>query len=146
MIESISKENIDEALPLIRSYQEFYKVANICDEKNKSFFSQFGESSPLGCQFLYREGSEAVGFASVYFTYASTITAKVGVLNDLYTSPNHRGKSIGKQLVEHCHNYAAKNGSARLQWVTAQDNEQAQKLYDSINTKKSTWHFYAYNT
>ena len=52
MIEIVSKNNIDEVLPLIRAYQEFYNVAEISDSKNKEFFSQFGESNPAGCQFV----------------------------------------------------------------------------------------------
>ncbi len=146
MIEDVSNKNIEEVLPLIRAYQEFYNVPEISDAKNKEFFSQFGTDSLTGCQFLYRQDSEVVGFATVYFAYASTITAKVAILNDLYTLPNMRGKGVGKRLIEHCREFAAKNNAVRLQWVTAPSNEQAQKLYDSLNTKKSTWHFYAYNT
>lgn len=146
MIEVVSKINLTEVLPLIRAYQEFYKVSEISDDRNAEFFAQFGESSPSGCLFIYREAGNVVGFATVYFSFTSTITAKVAVLNDLYTLPNCRGKGIGRQLIEHCRSYAEKNGAARLQWVTALDNEQAQKLYDSLDAKKSTWHFYAYNT
>lgn len=145
MIEPVSESNLEEVLPLIEQYQAFYKVKGISTQKNREFFSQFGESNPLGCQFIFRESGKAVGFATVYFTFTSTIASKVAVLNDLYTSPDYRGKGIGKQLIEHCHRYAVQQGSARLQWVTAPDNEQAQKLYDSMNTSKSTWHFYTYN-
>lgn len=146
MIEAVSKNNLIEVLPLIRAYQEFYKVSEISDDRNSEFFAQFGESSPAGCQFIYREAGNVVGFATVYFSFTSTIAAKVAVLNDLYTLPNSRGKGVGRQLIEHCRNYAAENGAVRLQWVTAPDNEQAQKLYESLNTGKSTWHFYTYNT
>ena len=146
MIEPVSKNNFHEVLPLIRKYQEFYKVFAISDEKNSEFFSQFGESNSSGCQFIYRESTKVIGFATLYFSFASTIAAKVAVLNDLYTLPNYRGKGIGRQLVEYCRVYALKNEAARLQWVTAPDNEQAQRLYDSMNTGKSTWHFYTYNT
>lgn len=146
MIEVVTKNNIDEALPLIRAYQEFYNVAEISDSKNKEFFSQFNETNPAGCQFIYRDNGAAVGFATVYFTYTSSIISKVAVLNDLYTESSLRGKGIGRKLVEHCHKFASSNGAARLQWVTAPANEQAQKLYDSMNTNKSTWHFYTYNT
>lgn len=144
MIEAVSKNNIQEVLPLIRAYQEFYNVADICDEKNLNFFSQFGVSNPDGCQFVYRESGKVVGFATVYFTFASTIPAKVAVLNDLYTLSDCRGKGVGRQLIEHCHDYAIDHGAARLQWVTATDNEQAQKLYDSMDTGKRTWCFYTY--
>lgn len=146
MIEVVSKNNMNEVLPLIRAYQEFYNVAEISDAKNLEFFSQFGESNPAGCQFAYRDNGEVVGFATVYFTYTSTIAAKVAVLNDLFTVSNLRGKGIGRELVEHGHKFASSQGAARLQWVTAPDNEQAQRLYDSMNTSKSMWYFYAYNT
>ena len=145
MIEAVSKDNLTEVLPLIREYQEFYKVSEISDDRNSDFFAQFGESSSAGCLFIYREAGNVVGFATVYFSFTSTIAAKVAVLNDLYTLPNCRGKGVGRQLIEHCRKYAAENGAARLQWVTAPDNEQAQKLYESLNTGKSTWHFYTYN-
>lgn len=146
MIEIVSKNNIAEVLPLIRAYQEFYNVASISDSKNEEFFSQFGESNPAGCQFLYRDNGVVVGFATVYFSYASSITSKVAVLNDLFTISNLRGKGVGRKLVEYCHQFASKNNASRLQWVTAPDNEIAQKLYDSMNTSKSNWHFYSYNT
>jgi len=146
MIEAVSKNNLAEVLPLIREYQEFYKVSEISDDRNSEFFAQFSESSPVGCQFIYREAGNVVGFVTVYFSFTSTITAKVAILNDLYTLPNYRGKGIGRQLIEHCRRYAAASGAARLQWVTAPDNEQAQKLYDSLSIGKSTWHFYTYNT
>ena len=145
MIEAVSSKNLEEVLPLIRKYQEFYKIQDIDDEKNRAFFSQFDENGSDGCLFLFRnEAGESVGFATVYFTHVSSIPARVGVLNDLYTLPTHRGKGIGKLLINHCLEFALKKGAARLQWLTAQDNQQAQMLYDSLNTKKSTWHVYTY--
>ena len=145
MIEFVSKDNLEEVLPLIRKYQEFYKITDISDARNREFFSQFGESNPFGCQFLFREEKQVLGFACVYFTHNSTLPAKVGVLNDLYCVPASRGKGIGRQLVEHCHAYVVDNGAARLQWVTAPDNEPANRLYQSMNTQQSNWHFYTYS-
>ncbi|MCJ8313388.1 MAG: GNAT family N-acetyltransferase [Saccharospirillaceae bacterium] len=146
MIEIVSKHNIDEVLPLIRAYQQFYNVSDISDSKNKIFFSQFGESNSAGCQFIYRDNGVVVGFATVYFSYASSITSKVAILNDLYTKTDSRGKGVGRKLIEYCHQYAASNNATRLQWVTSPQNKPAQKLYDSMNTKKSNWDFYSYNT
>ena len=144
MIEVVSKENLKEVLPLIRQYQGFYKVEDISDSRNEEFFSQFGEHNPSGCQFLFRQNGAVVGFATVYFTYSSTLPAKVAILNDLFTSPEMRGKGIGRKLIVHCRTYAAKNGAARLQWLTAPDNKQAQSLYDSLETGKSEWLLYTY--
>lgn len=146
MIEVVQNNNLEEVLPLIRMYQEFYKVKDISYEKNKHFFSQFGPESKEGCQFLYRSEGIVEGFATIYFSYASSITSKVAILNDLFTLPESRGKGVGRQLIEHCREYAKESGASRLQWVTAPDNEVAQKLYDSLDTGRSTWKFYTYNT
>lgn len=146
MIEPVSKQNLEDVLPLIEAYQTFYGVTEISSHGNREFFSQFGESSPWGCQFVFREEGRVIAFATIYFTFTSTIAAKVAVLNDLYVSPNFRRKGIAKKLIDHCRDYAKSEAAVRLQWVTAPENEQAQTLYDSMNTNKSTWHFYTYAT
>jgi GNAT superfamily N-acetyltransferase len=146
MIEPVSEHNLEEVLPLIRLYQEFYNIADIDDKRNRSFFSQFNEHGNKGCLFLYRNSEgEAVAFATVYFTYVSSIPAKVGVMNDLYTIQSHRGKGIGKELINHCLQFAKSKGAVRLQWLTAEDNVQAQRLYDSLDTKQSSWKIYTYS-
>ncbi|GAB2529547.1 GNAT family N-acetyltransferase [Microbulbifer agarilyticus] len=146
MIEQVSKNNLREVLPLFREYQEFYGVTNICDDRNFEFLSQFCDSSDLGGQFLYRHNENVIAFATIYFTFKSTITSKVAVLNDLYTSPGNRGVGVGRKLIEHCREFAKHRGAAKLQWATDLNNEPAQKLYDSMGAAKSTWHFYTYNT
>lgn len=93
---------------------------------------------------MFYQDDVAVAFATVYFTYTSTIATKVAMLNGLYTMPKYRGKGIGKKLIEHCRDYAINQGAALLQWVTAPDNLAAQKLYDSLEAKKSEWLFYSY--
>jgi GNAT superfamily N-acetyltransferase len=143
-IEAVDEKNLAELLPLMRQYQEFYHVADISDERNKQFFSQFGVDNPFGCQFLYREGDEVLGFATVYLTYTSAIAAKVAVMNDLYTVANARGKGVGRKLIEHCRQYAKDRDAIRLQWVTAEDNTTAQILYDNLDTTSRTWKFYTY--
>lgn len=147
MIEDVSDKNLEEVLPLIKQYQEFYKVSEINDKKNEEFFSQFNINNPFGCQFIYRNTkNDVIGFATVYFTFTSTIASKVAVLNDLYIVNSQRGQGVGKALIQHCKEFAKSKSAVRLQWVTAPDNETAQKLYDSLDTNKSTWYFYASNT
>ena len=144
MIEPVAGHNLDEILSLIKSYQEFYKAVPIAEATNKAFFSQFNEQNSAGCQFLYRKDDEVAGFATVYFTFNSNVAAKVAILNDLYVIPAYRGQQVARQLIEHCREFARAHGAVRLQWVTAPDNLVAQKLYDSLDVKKSEWAFYIY--
>ena len=145
MIEVVSEKNLDEVLPLVRAYLEFYHVVDIDDARNKDFFNQFGEGSDKGCLFLCRKEGKAVAFATVYFSYTTSITAKVAVLNDLYTLPDYRGQGMAKSLINYCADYTKAQGAARLQWVTAPDNKQAQAVYDALGAAKSEWYFYTYS-
>lgn len=145
MIEPVSAGNLEDVLPLIRAYQAFYAMPDIDDERNRRFFARFHEDGDEGCLFLYRDdGGDAVAFATVYFSYVSSLPARVGIMNDLFTVPGQRGRGIGRQLVDHCLAFAVRRGAARLQWLTAEGNTHARKLYDAMDTKKSTWHVYTY--
>ena len=67
MIEAVSDKTLHDVLPLIRAYQQFYEIEDICDVNNARFFAQFHENSPLGCQFIFKQDGAAAGFATVYF-------------------------------------------------------------------------------
>lgn len=144
MIEEIDDTNIDEVLPLIRQYMEFYEVKDIDDAKNRAFFSQFGINSDKGCLFAYRDKGVMVAFATVYFSYASSILAKVAVMNDLFTLESSRGQGFATALIRYCKQYAMERGASRLQWVTADSNKTAQSVYQSLGAKHSSWEFYTY--
>lgn len=145
MIEIVTEKNLDEVLPLIRMYQEFYNIADISDERNRDFFSQFGPESDKGCLFVFRSNANIVGFATVYFTYTSSIASKTAVLNDLYTLPEERRIGIGKSLIEYCWKFASSKGAVRLHWATQVDNEAANSLYRSLGAKESAWNIYVYS-
>lgn len=142
MIEPITSTNLNEVLHLIRKYQEFYKIPDVDDNKNYEFFSQFGVSSEKGCLFGYRKDGEMVAFATVYFSYASSIISKVAIMNDLYTSEDFRNQGIATELIKYCARYAKANGAARLQWLTAPDNKPAQSVYNALGAQHSSWELY----
>lgn len=146
MIENINSHNLNEVIPLIRSYQEFYKIEDIDDDKNKIFFSQFGIDSNQGCLFGYRINNKMVAFATIYFTYATSSISKIAIMNDLYVVAKYRKQKIGTMLIKHCKQYAKSQGSTKLQWLTAPDNLIAQKVYKSLGAEQSSWERFTYST
>jgi len=52
-------------------------------------------------------------------------------MNDLYVRRAARGGGLGRALIEASAAVARERGAHHLQWVTAPDNETAQRLYDS---------------
>lgn len=142
MIEPLDQNTMNEWLPLFRKYLEFYQVKDIDDERNRLFFTRFGVDSEEGCVFVYKQHASIVAFATVYFTYVSSIVSKVAIMNDLYTAEKFRRQGIAGQLILHCAQYAKNKGAARLQWLTAPDNRGAKKLYQSMGAKHSNWDFF----
>ena len=143
MIVKVTMDNVDEVLPLIKEYQAFYGVKNIDEQKNKIFFSQFAQSSDKGMLHMYKLDDTCIGFTTLYRTFSSTRAEEVAVLNDLYIKKEYRAKGYGKALIENAFNIAKEEGFSRVQWLTAKDNETAQKLYKSLGATQSSWYFYA---
>jgi len=143
MIEELTDRNFEETLALIGEYQTFYGVENINHGKNRAFFSQFIENHDHGIIHLYSVDQKTVGFTTIYKSFSSTRAEAVAVLNDLYVQPPYRGKGYGKELVEHAFGVAKSMGFSRLQWLTAEGNITAQKLYNDLGANKSSWLFYA---
>ena len=66
-------------LPLIRLYQEVYKHLTFLTQPTGLFFAQFGEQYPTGCQILYRQGTEVVGFVSTFSLLAPLLPAELRI-------------------------------------------------------------------
>lgn len=146
MIEVVTNDNFESLLLLMKMYQEFYEINDIDEDRNREFFSQFLGGDEAGAQFLLYENNNAVAFATVYFSFASSVTSKVAILSDLYTLPTFRGKGYGKALIAHCAEFAKTNKCNRLQWFAQSNNTVAQGLYDKVCTYSGDWIVYAITT
>ncbi len=95
--------------------------------------------------FLAEADGAVVGFAHVRLQ-PDTFTAGPGwFLDDLYTDPAYRGSGVGTALLETVAAHARAHGGGTLRWITAADNERAQRVYDRIATR-TTWVTYEQET
>src|SRR5262249_58638712 len=92
-----------------------------------------------GVKLLARTGGEAVGFATIYWSWATTIASRIGVMNDLFVTPPARGTGAAEQLIHACVGECGKHGAAELTWQTAPDNGRAQRVYDRVGATRSQW-------
>ena len=60
-------------------------------------------------------------------------------LDDLFVAPEARGSGSATALIEAINELArAKGDAGTLRWITAADNERAQRVYDRVATR-ATW-------
>jgi GNAT superfamily N-acetyltransferase len=140
-VEPVATDELEALLPMIAAYQRFYGVpAERIDEgRNRAFFARFVAPSEVGMLLGAWHGEELAGYACLYWHFTSLVPAETVLMNDLYVDAERRGKGVGRALIEASAAIAAERGARRLEWVTAPDNDRAQRLYDSTGAERSTW-------
>ena len=137
-IDVVAEHDLPELIPLIRAYLDFYEV-NPPDEAMLALSrSLIADPELEGVQFVARNGDgRAIGFASLFWTWATTRGGRLGVMNDLFVAPEARGSGAAEALIEACRERCAQRGAVALEWQTAVDNHRAQALYDRVGGQRS---------
>jgi GNAT superfamily N-acetyltransferase len=131
-------EEIEEMLPLIRAYCEFYETQPNDDGLRKMFETLINDPSQ-GAVFIARDEGKAVGFATLDWKWSSLKAGRIGYLEDLFVDPETRGKGIADALIEVCADRCRELGMPAMEWLTAPDNHRAQKVYDRTGADSDTY-------
>jgi len=144
-IARVGEADLPELLPLMRGYCDFYAVSPSDEQLLALSRALIADPERDGVQLLARSGGEAVGFATIYWSWATTIAARIGVMNDLFVAAAARGSGAADQLIHACVEECRKHGAAELTWQTATDNARAQRVYDRVGAQRSQWVDYSLN-
>lgn len=101
--------------------------------------SLFNDETTTQALLCYLD-DQAVGFA-VYFLNYSTWLGRDGLyLEDLYVTPEQRGKGLGGALLKHLAKIAVTRNCGRFEWSVLDWNEPAIRFYESIGARpQSEW-------
>ena len=131
-------EEVEELLPLIRAYCEFYE-AFPPDGGLREMARALIADPEQGALFIARDGEDAVGFAALAWKWSSLRGARIGVMEDLFVVPEARGRGIADALIEACADRCRERGAPAMEWLTAPDNHRAQVVYDRAGGKAKTF-------
>jgi GNAT superfamily N-acetyltransferase len=131
-------DEIEEMLPLIRAYCEFYETEPD-DEGLRSMFETLINEPSQGAIFIARDGGKAVGFATLDWKWSSLKAARIGYLEDLFVDPEARGRGIADALIEVCAARCRELGMPAMEWLTAPDNHRAQHVYNRTGAESGTY-------
>ena len=92
---------------------------------------------------LAEENGEPVGFA-LFFHNFSTFLGRAGIyMEDLFVRPEHRGKGIGKALLQRLAQITVERGCGRLDWSCLNWNRPSIDFYLSLDaTPMDQWTVY----
>jgi GNAT superfamily N-acetyltransferase len=132
-ITTVGLADLPELLPLLRAYCDFYQVAPSDQALLGLSRALLADPEREGLQLLARDDAgDAVGFASVFWTWQTLAAARVGVMNDLFVAAKARGSGVADGLIAACQEQCRAHGATRLVWQTAHDNRRAQAVYERI--------------
>jgi len=137
VIATVTEADLDELLPLMRGYCDFYEVAPSDDALLAMSRRLIADPELEGLQLIARDDDgEAVGFATIFWTWSTLTAERLGVMNDLFVSEAARGGGHADALIAECATRCRDRGATELAWQTARTNERAQAVYDRVGAKR----------
>lgn len=93
-------------------------------------------SPPVAYSLLAWECEQLIGLAAYSFLWpAESVTSSL-FLKELYVVQSHRRRGIGKLLIQHVGQLAIDNQCSRVEWVTDEDNADAQRFYEKLGAPR----------
>jgi GNAT superfamily N-acetyltransferase len=136
----VTTADLPDLLPLVRGYCDFYDVAPSDEDLLGVARAVIADPDREGVQLLARNDSrEAVGFATVYWSWDTLLAARVGIMHDLFVIPPARGTGVADLLIEACVDECRRHGATKLGWQTAPDNARARRVYERVGATKDEW-------
>jgi GNAT superfamily N-acetyltransferase len=130
---------VQRLLPLMRAYCDFYHAAPPDQSLLAMARALIADPAREGVQFLATEHGDDIGFATLFWSWETTIASRVGVMNDLFVAPESRGRGVSSALIDACLQRCRDHGASRMIWQTALDNVRAQAVYDHIGAIREQW-------
>lgn len=130
----VQEEDHQQWLSYWLSYQHFYNV-QLSEETTLTDWKRFFDADiPMYCA-VAKEGQTVLGFVHYVFHGSTWAINEFCYLEDLFVTPESRGKKVGKQLIEYVKKQALERQCARLYWHTQETNVTAHRLYDWVAEK-----------
>jgi GNAT superfamily N-acetyltransferase len=136
----VVEADLAELLPLVRAYCDFYDVAPADEALLAVSRALIADPDREGVQLIARnDGTEVLGFATVYWTWDTLIAARAGIMHDLFVVPSARGTGVADLLIEACVEECRRRDAAKLGWQTARDNTRARAVYERVGATRDEW-------
>ena len=128
--------DLDLLVPLFDAYRCFYGQDSDPERARRFLLERFQHNQSV--TFLAFDNGRAAGFTQLYPSFSSTAMARIFILNDLFVTPEARGRGAGGALLNAAAEYGRRVGAVRLELSTELTNHTAQAVYERMGWKRDT--------
>ncbi len=139
-IRPATRDDIPTILHFVRELAIYEKAEHEMQSTSAHLERTMFCENPAVFGLICLDGDTPVGFAVYFFNY-STWQGRHGLyLEDLYVSPECRGRGAGKALLQHLAAIAVDKDCGRFEWSVLDWNAPSIAFYDSLGAKpQSEW-------
>jgi ribosomal protein S18 acetylase RimI-like enzyme len=123
--------DLETVAHLFKAYREFYQQPSDIAGAKKFIEQRLTQMDSVIFLAIEENSSHSVGFTQLYPLFSSVKMSRIYLLNDLYVDPHYRKQGIGQALLKAAQYFALEQGATKIMLQTAQDNINAQKLYEA---------------
>lgn len=117
---------------LWRGYLEFYKSDVPDDVTELTWRRLLDPEAPVLGFCAAQDDGKLLGIVHYLFHPVTWSAGPRCYLEDLFTSPDARGKGVGRALIEAVYGAADARGADQVYWLTQEFNVTARRLYDQV--------------
>lgn len=127
----------------IQDKNPWNNIEKIKEEELTKIFEEALENPEHITIFMIEEDGTDVGFANLMTIYSVWSKGRALIIDDLYLTPENRGRGLGKSAMKDIESYAKNKGYKRLQFMSEETNPDAKAFYTKIGYKPVEMNFYA---
>lgn len=128
-ITKASLEDIPQLCQLLNSLFEQEVEFNPNEEMQVRGIKAIISNSDIGHILVIKEENKTIGMLNLLYTVSTALGARVGILEDMVISRDHRSQGLGSKLIKFAIDFAKDNGCKRLTLLTDADNTSAHRFY-----------------
>ena len=139
-IEPAREPDVPEILELIRALAVYEKLEHQVVATEEGLRETLFGERPAAEVLLARTGGETLGFALFFHNYSTFLGQRGLYLEDLFVRPEHRGRGVGRALLQRLARLAVERRCGRLEWAVLDWNEPAIGFYRRLGAEPmSEW-------
>ena len=119
-------------------YNAFYGRAGataLAEEIVQTTWSRFFDSDEPVRAVVAESDGRIAGLGHYLFHRSTILREPICYMQDLFTAEAQRGRGVGRALIAHVCEEAARAGCTRVYWHTHESNDNAMRLYDAVAEK-----------